>query len=346
MNRPASKYFSALSNPTRLAIILSLLKGEKCVKELVKELRVEQSVVSHNIRQLAEAGLLKQRREAKFVFVSLTDKAYPLLKLLRGQDALKRGVETSLDDTVLGLKKLADLIPLPVLIHRGVRIEFANRAAIRLFFGGASGGRAMMGRVLMDLLTPEGKAKLIKRQERLRAGESLPTEEYTIMRDDGSQLRVEANMVLVRMDGGYGFFTVARDVTAERERERIQTEAAARFRGILEATSYGVVVLDRDDRIAYINPRLAAMTGGRPADYIGRSPAEIMTGETFALISKKIGQRRKGVAETYDLDMKFRDGRVLRTTCTSNPIFDKQGNYDGLVNIIIATRGDEPDKKP
>ncbi len=341
--RTAPKLFSALSNPTRLAIILSLAKGEKCVSDIVKELKIEQSVISHNLKPLVEARLIKQRRQARFTFFSLSERVYPLMKLLKGQDVLGKEVEASLNDNLLNLQKLAELIPLPVVIHRGVNVVYANRAANGLFRNGAP--HRLIGKVLMDILPPEDKMKLMERQAKLRSGESLPPADYTVIRPDGSKVLVEANMVLVRIDGGYGFFTVARDVTAEREFARRQQEAAARYKGILEATSYGILVLGRDDRIAYINPSLAAMIDAKPEDIIGKKPGDLMTDETMEVISRKLKERRSGVSETYDLDMEFRDGHILKTTCTSNPILDKEGHYDGLVNIVLSTRGNGPSGK-
>ena len=56
------KLFSVLSDKTRLQIYLLLLESELCVCELGGILNMEQSRISHGLRALREAGLIKNYR--------------------------------------------------------------------------------------------------------------------------------------------------------------------------------------------------------------------------------------------------------------------------------------------
>lgn len=62
------KMFKALADPTRLRIMLLLLEEELCVCELESILGMEQSRISHALRTLRDAGLIEERREARWVF--------------------------------------------------------------------------------------------------------------------------------------------------------------------------------------------------------------------------------------------------------------------------------------
>jgi len=66
-----SEIFKALSDETRLRIFLLLSKGELCVCELVNILKMEQSRISHSLRILKEAGLIKKRREGTWIIYSI-----------------------------------------------------------------------------------------------------------------------------------------------------------------------------------------------------------------------------------------------------------------------------------
>jgi DNA-binding transcriptional ArsR family regulator len=57
----------ALGDATRLRILESLLVHEKCVSDLVAEIRRTQPHVSHHLRILREAGLIEGMREGKRV---------------------------------------------------------------------------------------------------------------------------------------------------------------------------------------------------------------------------------------------------------------------------------------
>jgi len=65
----------ALSTQTKLKILLILLRGEHCVCEIQSCLNKEQSLVSHHLSDLVEAGWIKNRqgKDARQVFYSLTD---------------------------------------------------------------------------------------------------------------------------------------------------------------------------------------------------------------------------------------------------------------------------------
>ncbi len=62
------KIFKALSDSTRLRIMMLLLEKELCVCELESVLNMEQSRISHALRTLRYAELIDERREGRWVF--------------------------------------------------------------------------------------------------------------------------------------------------------------------------------------------------------------------------------------------------------------------------------------
>jgi len=64
--RQAVKVFKALSDPTRLRILMLLLERELCVCELVFVLKMEQSRISHQMRVLRDADLVEDIRYGKW----------------------------------------------------------------------------------------------------------------------------------------------------------------------------------------------------------------------------------------------------------------------------------------
>ena len=65
--------FKSLGDPTRLRIISLLAEGEFCVADLVAALKMEQSTISHQLRDMRQAGWVRYRREGRHVFYSLDD---------------------------------------------------------------------------------------------------------------------------------------------------------------------------------------------------------------------------------------------------------------------------------
>ena len=71
----------ALGDPTRLGIALALrdADGELCVCDLAWVMERSDKLVSHHVRQLRSAGLVRSRRDGKMVMYELTDRGGALL---------------------------------------------------------------------------------------------------------------------------------------------------------------------------------------------------------------------------------------------------------------------------
>lgn len=68
-----SELFKLLGDPTRLRIVQTLSLEELCVCDLAAVLGMSDSAVSHQLRLLRQARLVKTRREGKSIIYSLDD---------------------------------------------------------------------------------------------------------------------------------------------------------------------------------------------------------------------------------------------------------------------------------
>jgi len=68
-----SKIFKALADQTRLKILGLLEVREMCVCEIMVALELTQPTASYHLGLLENAGLIKDRKEGKWVFYSLAD---------------------------------------------------------------------------------------------------------------------------------------------------------------------------------------------------------------------------------------------------------------------------------
>lgn len=71
--------FKTLGDGTRLGILSALGAGELCVCDLAETLGMSHSAVSHQLRLLRAARLVRYRRQGKNVFYALDDKHVELL---------------------------------------------------------------------------------------------------------------------------------------------------------------------------------------------------------------------------------------------------------------------------
>ena len=72
LNR-VSEFFRLMGDNTRLNILITLSKGEHCVSDLVNKLSISQSTISHQLKLLRTARLVKTRRDGRAIYYSLDD---------------------------------------------------------------------------------------------------------------------------------------------------------------------------------------------------------------------------------------------------------------------------------
>ena len=68
-----AELFKVFGDTTRVKIISALFEAELCVCDIAELLNMTQSAISHQLRVLRQARLVKHRKEGKVVFYSLDD---------------------------------------------------------------------------------------------------------------------------------------------------------------------------------------------------------------------------------------------------------------------------------
>jgi ArsR family transcriptional regulator, arsenate/arsenite/antimonite-responsive transcriptional repressor len=94
------RIFKALSDSTRLRIILLLRQKDLCVCELTFVLKMSQSRISHQLRILRDAGLAEDKRDGKWIIYGVPPHIRNSLRALlssSGKNSLKKSAEAIQD---------------------------------------------------------------------------------------------------------------------------------------------------------------------------------------------------------------------------------------------------------
>ena len=76
-------FFSTLGNQSRLELLNALRNGRKNVSEICKSTKLEQSLVSHHLKELEYHGMVFKQKKGKFSYYDLNKKTIqPLLQLI------------------------------------------------------------------------------------------------------------------------------------------------------------------------------------------------------------------------------------------------------------------------
>ena len=82
--------FDSLSDPTRILILTALMDGEVGVGELVEQLGLTKSAISHQLRGLRDRRIIRTRKQGRNVFVCIDDE-HVIDLFQRGLDHILHG---------------------------------------------------------------------------------------------------------------------------------------------------------------------------------------------------------------------------------------------------------------
>lgn len=125
------------------------------------------------------------------------------------------------------------------------------------------------------------------------------TFEAVLLTKDREQLPVEINAHLFDFKGKQVALAIIRDITERKRIEAALRGSEARYRSLAEASQDIIFVIDRDDRVLYINQTAA--------DFLGRPAADIIGQPRSANFPPEVSQRQYGALQHV-----FATGQPLR----------------------------------
>lgn len=98
-----AKVFRALSDPNRLMILEMLQSRERCACEILADLEIVQSTLSHHMKILCDAGFVDNRRHGKWMYYSLSKEACEAAKKLLNEITMISDHYTAQIDFINGI---------------------------------------------------------------------------------------------------------------------------------------------------------------------------------------------------------------------------------------------------
>lgn len=118
----------ALAHPARLRTVAMLRSGELCMCQITEVLKLASSTVSAHLRELKIAGLVRERKEGRWVYVGWSDDPQAVRWLEIARQALRGDPQLEEDDRLV-----AELRQLPVedLCRLGYQAAKAKQVGLR-----------------------------------------------------------------------------------------------------------------------------------------------------------------------------------------------------------------------
>jgi PAS domain S-box-containing protein len=207
-------------------------------------------------------------------------------------------------------RKLVEISPEAVFLHREGRILYANPAAFRLL--GASYSDELIGKNVLDFIQPEYREAVRKNIEKDLEGQTTPNTELHMSRLDGTSIIVEGKGVKTNIDGKPAIQVAIRDITMQKRTEENLKKSEEMYRSLVETTGTGYVILDKAGRVISANQEYIRLTGRSSlAEIEGRSVIDWTVSYDIERNAREIEQIFKnGQVRDLEIDYQRPDGSI------------------------------------
>lgn len=137
----------------------------------------------------------------------------------------------------------------------------------------------LLGRPVRVLLDPDEYRTVQREFQEALAGSARRFECHLLARDGSRRLLSVTNAPVFQGTSVIGVLGIARDITAEREREAALRRSEARYERLVEIATDAIFTLDLDGRFTSVNRSVEVSIGHPRAALLGRRFTEILDGE-------------------------------------------------------------------
>jgi PAS domain S-box-containing protein len=243
----------------------------------------------------------------------------------------------------MNYRQMVDLSPDGIFVSRNSTIVFVNPAAVRLF--GADTADQVIGQSPLGFFRPERHAHIRERVGRLLAGESVPAEEETIIRVDGTFRDVEIIGTLLEGPPQDAIQVVARDITERKRTETALRESEERLTLAFAGAQEGVWDWNLETGAVVYSSHWRKMLGYSEDEVEPHVSAweRLLHPDDRAVVRDVVDGVLRGEREyTIEFRLRHKDGHYVHVLSRGFPV---RREPDGFVSRIVGTHFDLSERK-
>ncbi len=250
---------------------------------------------------------------------------------------------------------LAETTSAAIFIVRGERTIYANRASV-----------LMTGYSIDDLLAinpwsmvhPEFRSSMIERSRSLLAGREVPPQfEFKFITKQGEERWAVTMSAAIELQGAPALLATILDVTdikrTEEERERLyemnekhyreRIAEQERFSAVLSTTSDGFWIVNRDNRLEFVNDAYCRMSGYGREELLAMSIADLEALESPEIVRRHTDDIREKGHDRFETRHRRKDGSLVDLEVSVNS-FRREGTVFAFLRDISERKRDEMER--
>ncbi|MCA9740562.1 PAS domain S-box protein [candidate division KSB1 bacterium] len=242
-------------------------------------------------------------------------------------------------------RKLVELSPVTIIMHQDEKVIYMNDAGVRLF--GAQSQDELIGKPILEFVHPDYRELVRERIKSGYAGERANLMEEKLIRKDGHVLDVEVATAPITFQGRPAVQVLINDVSVRKAAEQALRASEEKYRTLIENMHEGVIIVDSDDTIQFVNKRLCDMFGYDSEEMLGKSSSELFTWPDGAGAQKSKLLGIGNEAMRYEIQMQKKAGEQIWVQVSAVPMgtpANRRGAF-GIFSDISSTKRSMADQQ-
>ena len=188
----------------------------------------------------------------------------------------------------------------------------------------------------VNFLTEASRDHFLEHYEKIQRGKKVPTNvEFQIMMKDGRTLWTLLEIQYIREQGRVlGASVLLHDIDERKRALMALEESEQRFRRLVETMSEGLIILDDEGRIIYVNKRLEHISGFSKEELLGQDVQAFLSPETSKMIGRRLKGQDKDLRQSFEMTWKHKSGEKNYSIISPQVLPGAGGLHGGSFAII------------
>ena len=186
-----------------------------------------------------------------------------------------------------------------------------------------------------DYVYPEDLAKITDYHNRRMSGEDVQQiYETAIVAKDGKKINIEVNAGLIMYGGKVADLVLIRDITERVRMEGALRESELKNRTLIESMSEGLMQVDNNDVIQFVNNQFCDIVGYSRDELLGKVGSELLLAEEDRnTVREKDHLRLQKISDRYEVRLKKKTGEIIWVQVGGAPVVDANGSLIGSIGV-------------
>lgn len=161
--------------------------------------------------------------------------------------------------------------------------------------------------------------------------------EFPVMTRDGKEIWIGQHAKLLYTENILsGAMAVGRVITDQYQANLLLKQSEEKYRSIIQNLQFGLIEVDLEERITFINEAMCEITGFTKEELLGKVASEVLANEkTKELIENQHQLRAKKQSSAYEAEIIRKDGSSLYALISGAPSLDSRGVRKGSIGIHV-----------